>query len=897
MIERTYGCWGKILCVDLKDKTFRIEDASEQCKELVGCRGLAIHYAWKYLKPGTRAFDDDNILMYFTGPVTGTPVLAGNRAYFFGVGAQSFPEMYTRSSIGGRVGEASKKTGFDGVLFFHKSEEPVIVEISEDGAAFHDASEYWGDFCVDIQKKMKKRFGEDSEACVIGPAGENKVRLAGIFNDLDNTAAQAGFGAVMGDKKMKAIVFHGRKAVSVKDHATIMKLRDDCMRLKTIPKAPVDPLKAIGAHFPIEGHDFKENAKPIVPEQLLASDESTEVTQKGNTCVACGVPCHLASFSYARGSKGVWHKTLDTTHCMKCVAQHLYGWTARGPMELEWLEKDLHREYRWPMNFRSGAEIQWYVNNMGLNTWDLTALFVYLTELEAAGIDMDKLTGLNWDVDDPALLPRLTEMMCLREGFGDYMAEGSARIAEILAKKFGGIFLTCSDHAQHGMNVHSLGTSTWWNLKFPYWVASALMHATGTRDPNSDEGHKYYDFGGRRIPFLRHPELAKAYYYGKEHTIDPDPDLYGKIPDEEFFDLGYTDKEYAVKKQEIRGVIMGIGVFCDTLYPQTLAPGMPETLYHGDWEMESKLLTAVTGENYTEEYLENVALKIWNMERAYSMLDIGRSRDYDMYIVHCHDAREGDWTRGIKIDPFRFGKLLDRYYALEGWDADGMPTEETLHTYGLDEINERIAPYRAELAERRKNHPRYEDVPANIARRGSDEFETGRQYCWSIDCGRFALKNSASDTGTWAAGENAPLGTDVSAFTGISPERKRFAAFLAAACQAGIKNIDTVSEADLKPCEKEGLKPTYMLKCGGFRPAFKKEGSFDYADVDFCTYTEILPCQTQEEADTVAEERNASGFVCPVCGKRYKLYATTNFEIANENQIAKRIHYSSVHTG
>lgn len=115
---------------------------------------------------------------------------------------------------------------------------------------------------------------------------------------------------------------------------------------------------------------------------------------------------------------------------------------------------------------------------------------------------------------------------------------------------------------------------------------------------------------------------------------------------------------------------------------------MPETGYHGDWEMESKLLTAVTGVTYTEEMLEEISLKIWNMERCYSLLDIGRCRDYDMYITHCHDARGGDWTMGFHIDPFRFGKLLDRYYALEGWDEDGVPTEETLLKYSLSAVIE-----------------------------------------------------------------------------------------------------------------------------------------------------------------------------------------------------------------
>ena len=94
---------------------------------------------------------------------------------------------------------------------------------------------------------------------------------------------------------------------------------------------------------------------------------------------------------------------------------------------------------------------------------------------------------------------------------------------------------------------------------------------------------------------------------------------------------------------------------------------------------------------------------------------------------------------GFHIDPFRFGKLLDRYYTLEGWDEDGVPTEETLLKYGLSAVNEAIRPYREQLAQHRKTAPRYEDVPANLARRGSEEFMRGRKSTStsSIDCGRF----------------------------------------------------------------------------------------------------------------------------------------------------------------
>ena len=683
-MELQYGWTGRLLWADLKTQTFRIEDISNLCEEYMGCRGIAARLCWDHLKPGTGAFDEGNLLMFLTGPCAGTPVLAGGRAYFFGVGAQSYPEMYTRSSIGGRCGAALKRCGFDGVVLMNKSEKPVVVEVNEDGAVFHDGGKYWGHYCVDTQKMIKQDFGDEAESCVIGPAGENKVRLAGIFCDRDNAAAQAGFGAVMGDKKCKAIAFTGKQAVRVADLKTITELRDTCMALKGIPKQ-----KDVLPKY-MDPSDGDMCTTRIDTQAMMDTGEARYITQKGNSCVACGVPCHLASYSFVRGSNGRYHKTADTTNSSKCVAKYVYGWSAVCPRELEWLEARLGRSYRWPVDFRAGNECAWYINNMGLNSWEVCSLFYWLTELEGAGVDMDALTGLHWDVDDLSLLPHLLEMISLRQGFGDELAEGMARLGE----KMGGIYLKYSDHALHGMCNHALGTSGWWALKYPYWVAVALEWAVGTRDPMSDEGHKYPDFCGRRIPFKRHPELAKAYYYGAEHTIDPDPALMDTMDPDAFDDLAYTDKEYVAKRQEMRGVIMGCGVFCDTLYPQTLAALDEENAYHGDWEMEAKLMTAVTGIPYTNERMEHLAERIWNLERCFSIREINRTKAYDIGITHCHDAHDGDWTTGKKIDSVRFSDLLGRYYRLMGWDDDGVPTEETLLSLGLPECNEAMKAHR-----------------------------------------------------------------------------------------------------------------------------------------------------------------------------------------------------------
>lgn len=684
--ELEYGWTGKLLWIDLAARTSEIQDISDLCEEYIGCRGIAAKLCQDKLRPGAGAYDEDNDLIYMVGPCCGTPVLAGGRGYFFGVGPQCYPEHYTRSSIGGRVNLGMKRCGYDGIVLKNKSKEPVVVEVTENQVIFHDGKKYWGRMCVDTQKFLKQDFGEDSECFVIGPAGENKVRFAGVFSDRDNCAAQAGFGAVLGDKKVKAVVFKGHKGSKVKDLDAILKMRDSAMELKAIPKQK-DPLPAtMGISSPMD----KEHV--IKTQEVLDRGEALYITQKGNACSGCGVPCHLSGYTFVRGANGAYHTTADTTNASKCVAKLIYGWIAMCPKELEWLETKLHRNYRWPMDFKRGAECAWMINNYGLNSWEVVSLFMWLVELEMEGVDMDQLLGLHWDVDDPSLFPRVIEMYVYRKGFGNQLAEGMARCGETL----GGIYLKHSDHAMQGMCNHSLGTGSWYGLKYPYWVAVALMTAVSTRDPMSDQGHKYPDFCGRRIPFLRLPELAKE-YYGVEHTIDPDPEWKATMDPDEYDDLAYFNKEYVSRTMELSGVITGCGVFCDTIYPETLAPNHKENGYKGDWEMRAKLLTAVTGVKYTNERLYKQAEKIWNMERCFNVLEVGRCKKDDLQILHCHDSHDGDWTTGTKIDPVRFEKLLDRYYKLVGWDENGIPSEDKLLELGLDDYNERLKSVRNKM--------------------------------------------------------------------------------------------------------------------------------------------------------------------------------------------------------
>ncbi|MBE5997452.1 MAG: hypothetical protein E7240_08940 [Lachnospiraceae bacterium] len=106
-----------------------------------------------------------------------------------------------------------------------------------------------------------------------------------------------------------------------------------------------------------------------------------------------------------------------------------------------------------------------------------------------------------------------------------------------------------------------------------------------------------------------------------------------------------------------------------------------------------------------------------------------------------------------------------------------------------------------------------------------------------------------------------------------------------------------VDEMLTLPCEKETLTPEYYLKCTGFWPVFREVGSFSYGTTEVCTYTEKLDADNAEDGEREAEERNAAGFICPVCKKKGRLTCVTNFELFNENRIMKGIQRSALHMG
>ena len=166
---------------------------------------------------------EDNVLMLDGGDLlTGTP-LFGQR---FQVVCKS-PKTggWGDANCGGDFGPMLKFTGYDGILFFGESEKPVYLYIDEETVELRDAEPYWGMLAIDCEDRFKEELGKKISVALIGPAGENLSYMAGVANERGRLAARSGVGAVMGSKRLKAVVAKPTRKILSQDKDVLKTVR------------------------------------------------------------------------------------------------------------------------------------------------------------------------------------------------------------------------------------------------------------------------------------------------------------------------------------------------------------------------------------------------------------------------------------------------------------------------------------------------------------------------------------------------------------------------------------------------------------------------------------------------------------------------------------------------
>ncbi len=201
------GYAGKIVFLDLSDGSMIFFSTSKYATRFVDGRGMAAKIFWENVPTHIHAFDPENHLLFFTGPLAESPHI-DSRWIVCGRSPTARSDGFACDSLGGNWGTSLRLAGFDGIVIHGKSERPVYLLIRDDMVEIMDATALWGKGAEEASKILRAELGKLAEVMAMGIAGEHLVPLASLQAGLHESES-SGFGAVMGSKKLKAIVVVG----------------------------------------------------------------------------------------------------------------------------------------------------------------------------------------------------------------------------------------------------------------------------------------------------------------------------------------------------------------------------------------------------------------------------------------------------------------------------------------------------------------------------------------------------------------------------------------------------------------------------------------------------------------------------------------------------------------
>jgi aldehyde:ferredoxin oxidoreductase len=223
------GWTGRILRVNLTTKKSRVDGFDEAfARKWVGGRGFAAKILFDELKPGVDPLGPENKFIAAVGPIAGIP--APNTGKTVVAAKSPITGGYGDGNLGTRVTEQLRKAGYDALIVEGRAERPTILLIEDDKVEFLPADELWGKGSFETNDWIYARYGRGAGVLNIGQGGENLVRYA-IVRSLEGRAGgRPGMGAVMGSKRLKAIVVKGTRPIPQADPAAMKKLGQDDLR-------------------------------------------------------------------------------------------------------------------------------------------------------------------------------------------------------------------------------------------------------------------------------------------------------------------------------------------------------------------------------------------------------------------------------------------------------------------------------------------------------------------------------------------------------------------------------------------------------------------------------------------------------------------------------------------
>jgi len=410
-----YGYTGKILHVDLDNGRTEIEEKDEIFyRNYLGGRGIGYHYLLKEVPPAADPLAPENILVLATGVMTGAPLAAACR--FTAAGKSPLTGTAGESEAGGFFGPELKKAGFDAVILRGRSEKPVYLWIHDGRAAIKDASDIARLGAREVEDAIRDELGSSRiRVAQAGLAGMNQVRYANITNNLGHFNGREGFGALMGAKNVRAVAALGGGKIRLFDPDFLRQAAREYARtfrdnplgdaLYQYGTTAFPELLSAAAALPVDNfrRSRLDDAAPVSAETY-----NRLLLKKKKGCYACPIQCKR----------------------VVAMDDPRYGLDSRyGGPEYETiaaLGTNLNIT-----NLKAIAKGNEICSRYCLDTISAGMTIAFACEcFEQGVISKEDTGGLELHFGDADLMIELLEMIAHRQGFGDQLAEGTARLAK-----------------------------------------------------------------------------------------------------------------------------------------------------------------------------------------------------------------------------------------------------------------------------------------------------------------------------------------------------------------------------------------------------------------------------------------------------------------------------------
>ena len=412
------GYCGKVLWVNLHTSTLTEEALDEAMgRKYLGGYGLGSKFLFDRMRAGVDPLGPENTLGFLSGMLTGTSALGGSR--FAVVGKSPLTSTWGDSNSGGNFGPMMRFAGYDAIFFTGIADKPVYLLVTEEGASLHDASHLWGRDTHDTEDLLKAELGKDVEVASIGPAGEKAALIAGIITDKGRAAARSGLGALMGSKRLKAVVARGKLKVPVFDAAELDRLRrtyakqlrgliDEFRNFGTV--ATIVPFAMIGDTPVKNWNGVTEIDFPSI--DAIGVDAVMERVQRKYACYRCVIACGglmkegSGEYEYEYGVHKPEYETVSMfgTNCLND-------------------------------NLGSIIKANDICNRLGLDTISAGAVVAFAIECYENGIITLKETdGIELTWGNHRAIVAILQALGERRGFGDVLADGVRAAAERIGR-------------------------------------------------------------------------------------------------------------------------------------------------------------------------------------------------------------------------------------------------------------------------------------------------------------------------------------------------------------------------------------------------------------------------------------------------------------------------------